>query len=1358
MPRGKLTPTQVQNFLNGGSGNTFGNPTQKQLPQSQRSISNPGGKGGVNLKPTDPDWKEHFHEIMDMFGNMPVIGSLFNAINAGVYLAEGNVASAMENLGYVVMDLIPGAGELKSAGNIGEDIGKLAEKTGTRLTEGEAEKAGKQIAEKQAEKQAEKRAEKQAGEQAEKDGGKAEKEKQEACRNNKGVGHPVNPITGVKFLDGEEDLDFVLPCAVPLHWQRSYFSNLVGNGWLGQGWSLPFSLCLKRVGYSVLMVDAQGHETRLPMLAPGERKRMDSTGFEVHRETSARYRFTSADCSTQYVFASLTVGEYDGAGQNDGTLPLVAIGDRYGNHQRLLYDEAGMPALIHDAGGRVLRLQFTALPVDEGGTVQRLQRVVLGSQALVSYEYSPEGDLVRVRDADGQATREYRYNNHILIEHSQPGALIARYEYDQYTLDGKVLRLENNLGQTWQFRYLPSRTEVTDALGQTRCYLFNDQKMMVGQIDAAGNATRIDVDGQGNPLRVTDPAGGVRLATYDARGNMTSLTDAAGRRTEIQYHPQWQRPTLIVDAMGAATRVAYDAAGNLIRRTNALGHVTGYAYDDDGRVIRITDAHGKHRHFAYDVHGRLTSHIDCSGRATHYGWDDWGHLALVTNAAGETTRYWRNRRGRLLRTRHADGTGEEFTYDIHGRLIAHTDAHGASTQWERAADGLPVTRIDALGHCLRYEYDAARRLQTLTNENGAPYRFTYDTAGRLVEQQGFDGRLIRYRYDAAGWLTEQIELGAYEDHAAADGNHPDTLRTTYERDKAGRITATTISRAGDERTERITWRYDAAGRLIEASNDCCRLERGYDAVGRLSSETSHVAGRSLTVSYEHDALGNHIRTTLPDGRHIDYLYYGSGHLHQISIDGEVISDIERDALHREVSRTQGELVSHYQYDLQGRHIGQQTMGRAVSGHSAITLISRTYRYDEVGNVREMTDRQSGVHRYRYDPLGQLIESEHETFALDPAHNILDSRDLSPVVGNRVMQFGQHRYVYDMHGNVVEKISGAHTRIRLDYSPAHRIERARVARNGTEEGVEYGYDALGRRVFRKNASGITLFVWEGNRLLSEVRDDRTFVYVYAHNSFVPVAQIESRNAQNGRARDDLPIRYYHTDQIGLPYESTDDAGRTQWRARYAAWGRLLGANGGHEQMHESGRQAHQPLRFQGQYFDEETGLHYNRHRYYDPDAGRFMTQDPIGLRGGINLYRYAPNPGRWIDPLGLAVDLSLVGPHYACNLNNFPNTFQVLGHGSPGGNIADLSGETLTPSELGDYMREASNYRQGQPVTLYACHLGAGGKNSYAQQLSNYLGADVNAPTDVLKTIDLGDGDVMALVANGGGWQKFSPIC
>ena len=161
--------------------------------------------------------------------------------------------------------------------------------------------------------------------------------------------------------------------------------------------------------------------------------------------------------------------------------------------------------------------------------------------------------------------------------------------------------------------------------------------------------------------------------------------------------------------------------------------------------------------------------------------------------------------------------------------------------------------------------------------------------------------------------------------------------------------------------------------------------------------------------------------------------------------------------------------------------------------------------------------------------------------------------------------------------------------------------------------------------------------------------------------MPLAKLESewrneenRNAQAEAGQSSFATYYYHCDQIGAPQELTDEAGRIVWAASYKVWGQTqqlqylrTGTDDAavfpHDQRPlalasqgevQSLALVEQPLRFQGQYFDGETGLHYNRFRYYDPVVGRFVHQDPIGLAGGSNFYIFAVNPQIWADILGL----------------------------------------------------------------------------------------------------------------------------
>ncbi len=159
------------------------------------------------------------------------------------------------------------------------------------------------------------------------------------------------------------------------------------------------------------------------------------------------------------------------------------------------------------------------------------------------------------------------------------------------------------------------------------------------------------------------------------------------------------------------------------------------------------------------------------------------------------------------------------------------------------------------------------------------------------------------------------------------------------------------------------------------------------------------------------------------------------------------------------------------------------------------------------------------------------------------------------------------------------------------------------------------------------------LWDGNRQIQEYVDGLVFTTVYDDNSFVPVARLVSKD-------DKLKVYYYHTDHLGTPNELTDSEGNVIWLADYNAWGGVSEICEDFKYQKQTINDIVideidlQPIRFQGQFFDVETGLHYNRFRYYDNDVGMFVSRDPIGLSGGSNVFQYAPNPVSWVDPLGL----------------------------------------------------------------------------------------------------------------------------
>jgi RHS repeat-associated protein len=356
--------------------------------------------------------------------------------------------------------------------------------------------------------------------------------------------------------------------------------------------------------------------------------------------------------------------------------------------------------------------------------------------------------------------------------------------------------------------------------------------------------------------------------------------------------------------------------------------------------------------------------------------------------------------------------------------------------------------------------------------------------------------------------------------------------------------------------------------------------------------------------------------------------------------------MERDDLHREVYRTQGALTSCFGYDAMGRKAWQVASKLPAEKLSlvhnpkitpsllvehAYNPIHRRYHYDPVGELTRTLDKLRGEINYEYEPNGQLHSRDtgrlvdSEEFRYDPAANRLNfnSRQFDHVKDNRLKQWRDQEYTYDPWGNLIEKRTG-HSRLQtFSYDCENRLVRAQTYTQGRLENTgAYYYNSLGRRVAKTSSVNGTTehkrFLWQGLRMLREESPGHSSLYLYEPGSYAPLARVDQAEGEEQKRY------YFHTDQIGTPLEMTNAQGEIVWQATYRAWGTVeaLAVN-----------QVEQHLRFQGQYFDDETGLHYNTFRYYDPEVGRFITQDPIGLLGGFNLYEYAPSPVGWIDPLG-----------------------------------------------------------------------------------------------------------------------------
>ncbi|HFF6022623.1 TPA: RHS repeat-associated core domain-containing protein [Shigella flexneri] len=501
------------------------------------------------------------------------------------------------------------------------------------------------------------------------------------------------------------------------------------------------------------------------------------------------------------------------------------------------------------------------------------------------------------------------------------------------------------------------------------------------------------------------------------------------------------------------------------------------------------------------------------------------------------------------------------------------------------------------GQCFLFEADPhhpqRQRLKMLGDRNSNCLNLYYDDRGRIVEISGEQQRpCIRLYYELAA--------------------HPRRVTQIYQHFPE---TAPLLLRR---------YSYDEAGHLNGV----------YDSTGHLLREFAYDENHCMTLHRQPGGEGYYYQWGWCEGPD-DAAWRVTGH-HTDS--GEQYR-LAWDLAQRRLCVTDGlGRTRYHQWDAQNQVTAYQDEAGQVT----------TFRWsDEERLLLGMTDPQGGKWRYVYDlqghitethdPLGRVEQAQwHPVWhqpetEVDAAGNLLGRRagerataENSVVPFNRLMSYRGVHYRYDEFGRAVEKEGRSGTQ-SYRYDAEHRMVEVTTAR-GT---YRYVYDALGRRTEKQHISpdgkpyNRTKFLWDGMRLAQESRPEGTgSLYIYRdQGSYEPLARVD-KAGKEGPNR----ILYFHTDVNGAPEEMTDSDGKIVWETGYQVWGNTI-----QEKDHGG---VEQNLRYQGQYLDRETGLHYNLHRYYDPDVGRFMVTDPIGLRGGLNLYSYAPNPLKYADPLGL----------------------------------------------------------------------------------------------------------------------------
>ncbi|MBI1534949.1 RHS repeat protein, partial [Escherichia coli] len=947
------------------------------------------------------------------------------------------------------------------------------------------------------------------------------------------------------------------------------------------------------------------------------------------------------------------------------TAPLARYTYTAGGELRAVYDRSGtqVRGFTYDAehAGRMVAHHYAGRPesryrYDDTG---RVTEQVNPEGLDYRFEYGQD----RVTITDSLNRREVLYTEgegglKRVVKKEHADGSITRSEYDEA---GRLKAQTDAAGRRTEYRLHMASGKLTSVIlpdGRTVRYGYNSQRQVTS---------------------VTYPDGLRSSREYDEKGRLAAETSRSGETTSYSYDdPASELPTGIQDATGSTKQMAWSRYGQLLAFTDCSGYTTRYEYDRYGQQIAVHREEGISTYSSYNPRGQLVSQKDAQGREIRYEYSAAGDLTATVSPDGKRSTIEYDKRGRPVSVTEG-GLTRSMGYDAAGRITVLTNENGSQSTFRYD----PVDRLTEQrgfdGRTQRYHYDLTGKL-TQSEDEGLITLWHYDASDRITHRTVNGDPAEQWQYDEHGWLTtlshtseghrvsvhygyddkgrltgerqtvENPETGellwqhetkhAYNEQGLANRVTPDSLPPVewltygsgylagmklggtplveYTRDRLHRETVRSFgSRAGSNAAYELTSTYTPAGQLQSQhlnslvydrdygwndNGDLVRIsgprqtrEYGYSATGRLESVRTLAPDLDIRIPYATDPAGNRLPdpelhpdstlTAWPDNRiaedaHYVYHYDEYGRLTE-----------KTDRIPTGVIRTDDERTHHYHYDSQHRLVFHT---RIQHGEP---LVESRYLYDPLG--RRMAKR---VWRRERDLTGWMSLSrkpEETWYGWDGDRLTTVQTDTTRI-----------QTVYQP-GSFAPLI-----RIETDNGEREKAQCRSLAEKIQQEGSEDGHGV----VFPAELVGLL------DRLEGEIRancvssESRQWLAQCGLTVERLAAQIEPVYLPERK------IHLYHCDHRGLPLALISEDGNTAWSAEYDEWGNQLNEENPHH--------LHQPYRLPGQQYDKESGLYYNRHRYYDPLQGRYITPDPIGLRGGWNMYQYPLNPIQVIDPMGL----------------------------------------------------------------------------------------------------------------------------
>ncbi len=644
--------------------------------------------------------------------------------------------------------------------------------------------------------------------------------------------------------------------------------------------------------------------------------------------------------------------------------------------------------------------------------------------------------------------------------------------------------------------------------------------------------------------------------------------------------------------------------------------------------------------FVHDAEANLVEIVEPNGRSRRLQYDESGRVVAVSNEEGHVSRYSYDAAGALRGVLLSNGAQASFDVDPDGHVCRYVNPDGGVFELLWAGYNVVHEIRRPAGDVVRFRYDRECNLVRIINENGEEHVIRRDAAGRIAGETHFDRRAYRYQLDPAGRLA-RLENGAGE-------------VTEIDRDAAGRVKKRTYEDGHDK------FEYDADGRLIRGETEATSCEFAYDVRGNLVRESQSTAGRTFVIESTFDAMGSRVAVRTPAGE-VRFERDAMCALRRVHLPGGATIERTLDGLGREILRSLpggGQIWQKWSPvgALVERFIAGPTQAASpvswVGALPANAVFAESYVHSAGGELLEHADSTGARTVFEHDPGGRVLarkasRGDIERYAHDGGGRLREIGLHAPArtygAGGALLARGDVEYTYDAEARRIARADRGTGRADRYVWDSRGLLAAVVLEGGTR--VENVHDSSARRLLKRVVSpgGVvteTRFVWSGDHIIHEITEEvrgptrsvtRERSYVWDEDAGQLLAEREVRGGVVG------PWVHHALGAGDFPALLVGDDGQLAGRMRATLWGAVESAEGA---------AAASPWRYSGQYCDTETGLFYNRYRFYDPEVGHYINADPVGVSGGLNAFEYAKGqPLQVVDPDGLAPPVkATVGGH------------------------------------------------------------------------------------------------------------------